>query len=150
MSQVVSAWRIEHSHITATRQPAALRAATFLRSRSTFFSNFSAQNAALVPGVVVYRQPEWRCQKQPWMKTTALYRRMQRSGRPGSFALWSRNRNPAACSALRTRISGDVFFPRMPDIILARVWRSTTSIIRYGICMNEGKSRAARLARGRP
>jgi hypothetical protein len=79
-----------HSQITKTRQPPAINAALTLASRVTFLSNFSIQNLVLLFGVVAILQPSCLCQKQPWTKTTVLYRGNTRSGFPGSFDPWRR------------------------------------------------------------
>lgn len=57
------------------------------------------------------------CQKQPCTDTATRRPGRTTSGQPGRSLLCSRNRNPAANSALRTTISGFVFRPPMPDII---------------------------------
>lgn len=54
-------------------------------SRSMFPWNFRLQKLPFVRGVVVYRQPSCRCQKQPWTNTKALYFGNTMSGEPGSF-----------------------------------------------------------------
>src|SRR5262245_9607092 len=50
------------------------------------------------------------------------------SGLPGRGA-WIRKRKPSRWRPLRSKISGLVFFPRMPDIIRLRTSGETTSAI---------------------
>ena len=64
--------RTAHSQRTITRQPASRSCCVFLASRATFCENFSAHQARLDAGIVANRHPLWRCQKQPFTKTTAL------------------------------------------------------------------------------
>jgi len=58
---------------------------------------------------------------------TASYSGSTMSGFPGSSRTCRRNRKPRWCRALRTKISGLVFRPRMPAIIRLRVAVSTMS-----------------------
>lgn len=116
-----------HSQITATRQPRCLSASTFRPSRRTLPENFASQNATFVLGHAAAAHPLWRCQKQPWTKITARNFGRTRSGRPGSSPACNRKRKPAACSAALTARSGLVLELRIPDIILDRVFMSTTS-----------------------
>lgn len=118
-----------HVQTTATRHPADSSAFRFLRSRSTFASNFETQNLVLLDGVVAYLQPLCRCQKQPCTKTTARYLGRTRSGLPGRSLPCSLNLKPRPCSRLRSTCSGCVSAPRIPAIIRDLVARSTTSTI---------------------
>jgi len=65
-----------------------------LRVPELLDSNFDNQNSAFVLGVVALLHPSWRCQKQPWTKTTALYLGSTISGLPGRSRRCSRNRYP--------------------------------------------------------
>lgn len=123
--------RIAHSHTTATRQPACFSRSAASRSLATFAANFVAQKSARVAGMAVKRQPTWRCQKQPWTRTTAFHLGRTTSGRPGSSFGWRRKRKPAWCRPLRTRSSGLVFRPLIELIIRERVEESTRSAMPF-------------------
>ena len=117
--------RKTHSQMTPTRQPAASSAVRLFRSRRTLAANFRSQELLLVAGVVVRRQPSWRCQKQPCTKQTAPKRGKTRSGRPGSAESWSLYRSPRAWSARRRINSGPVF----------RLW--TLAMIRERVALSK-------------
>lgn len=117
-----------HSHTSKTRQPAAIRWSLFRASRITLPRNFSAQNSTLVAGIVAYRQPSWRCQKQPCTKMHALYLASTISGCPTNALTWSRNLKPWACSNFRIFSSGLVFFLPIRDIMRERISLLTVSI----------------------
>lgn len=112
-----------------------------LRSRATFPSIFCRQKSARVAGHL----KSWHscpCQKQPLIKTTALYLGSFRSGFPGSWCFFflggRRKRKPLIWRADLITSSGFVSLPRMPDIIRLRVLELTISgnvkeIFLYGI-----------------
>ncbi len=58
-------FRVSHSQITTTRQPADASADPVSKSRATFAANFDCQKSDRVFGSVAPRQPRCRCQKQP-------------------------------------------------------------------------------------
>ena len=122
-------WRNAHSQTIATRQPALSKSRRLRRSLSVFASNFARQNSSRVVGIVVYRQPACRCQKQPWTKQTASNRRNTRSGVPGSRRSCRRYRSPRAWMARRRVSSGRVSLLPIPAIMRDRVARSTVSAI---------------------
>lgn len=115
-----------HSQITRTRHPSLSNAATFRLSRSVFFVSLSRQNVSRVLGHL-NRVQSWRCQKQPCTNITVRYFGSTRSGFPGMPLVCRRYLKPLEWRDFRTINSGLVLVPRMPDIILDRVWRSTTS-----------------------
>ena len=98
-----------HSHTTTTCHPSRRRRSEILRSRRTFALNLLVQNSTLDFGKYARRQFLWRCQKQPWTRTTVAYRGSTMSGRPGSSAACRRNRKPIRHNRDRTAISGSVF-----------------------------------------
>ncbi len=118
---------VAHSQTTSTCQPAARRAEMHRPSRSTLRCNFVRQNFVFEAGSLKNLQPLCQCQKHPWTKTAILRPGKTISGTPGKSVLCNLNRNPAANRALRTSISGLVFFTRMPAIMRLRVLRSTMS-----------------------
>ena len=63
--------------------PSFLIALALRRSLATFFSNLSAQNETRDFGIVALEQDAWRCQKQPWTKTTHFRLGTTISGVPG-------------------------------------------------------------------
>ncbi len=119
---------VAHSQTTSTRQPAARSAEVHRPSRSTLRCNFVRQNFVFEAGSLKNLQPLCQCQKHPWTKTAIFRPGKTMSGAPGKSALCNLNRNPAAKRALRTSISGLVFFTRIPAIMRLRVLRSTMSI----------------------
>ena len=122
-------WRNAHSQTIATRQPVSSKSRRVRRSLSVFASNFARQNFSRVVGIVLYRQPACRCQKQPWTKQTALNLRNTRSGVPGSRRSYRRYRSPRAWMARRRVSSGCVSLLPIPAIMRDRVARSTVSAI---------------------
>lgn len=110
----------EHSQTTATRKPCRESSRSVFTSRATFLSNFSFQNAEWDLGRVVIEHPCW-CQKQPFTKTTTLYRSTKMSGLPGRSRRCKRKRKPFPNSAFRTRISGFVSLEWTARIISERV-----------------------------
>lgn len=126
-----SAFLVSHSQIISDRQPIRVSSKIVLWSRTTVRSNLSRQNFTFDLGIVAFAQPGWRCQKQPCTNKTTRYRGKTRSGVPGRFFRCNLKRNPSACAARRTRISGDVFFDATLDISQDRrsgVNRSTTCL----------------------
>jgi hypothetical protein len=101
---------VSHSQMVNTAQPDLLSSSSFLRSLARLAANFVAQNSIRVLGVVAFGQFLCRCQKQPFTNTTVRCFERTRSGVPGRSLRWSRNRNPNACSALRTFSSGRVSY----------------------------------------
>lgn len=75
-----------HSQTTATRQPAPSNAEVCLTSLSTFLANFDSHESTFEEGFVQNLHSGCRCQKQPCMKTIALYFFNTMSGLPGRFA----------------------------------------------------------------
>ena len=120
--------RRAHSHTIATRHPPAARLSRTVSSRRMLAANFRCQKSALVAGVVAYRHPACRCQKQPCTKTVARNFGKIMSGLPVTSLAWRRYRNPRACNALRSVISGLVSFDLMPSIIRERVSWLTMSV----------------------
>lgn len=82
-TSATSSPRRAHSQTIATLQPDLRSASSFRRSRSTLATNLEAQNSGRVAGTVQYRQPAWRCQKQPFTKIATLRFGRTISGRPG-------------------------------------------------------------------
>lgn len=69
-----------------------------------FASNLDCQKSARVDGLAAKRQAEWRCQKQPCTKTTALNFGQTRSGLPEIPWACRRYRKPRAlpfCGGVR-------------------------------------------------
>lgn len=95
-----------------TSHPASRNCASLRASRSMLRANLSCQNSILVFGMVVFEQPRWRCQKQPWTKIAFRDAGRTMSGVPGRSRRWRRNLRPIACSNRRTTISG--FVSRRP------------------------------------
>ncbi len=120
--------RIEHSLTTATRHRQDLRLWSTRASRSLLSEIFFCQNSVRVLGSRKSGQ-SWPCQKQPWKSMTTRCLGKMISGFPGSSRACSRNRSPKRWSPDRSRISGLVFFPRMPDIMRLRVSEETVSAI---------------------
>src|SRR5947207_232235 len=60
---------VSHSHIVHVFHPRLSSWAKRCLSRSMFRQNLLAQNFTLLFGMVAFRQPGCRCQKQPWTKT---------------------------------------------------------------------------------
>jgi len=112
-----------------TRQPADRNSASTLISFSWFLVIFCFQNSGRVLGHLK-RWQLCRCQKQPCINIVALYFFRTTSGFPGSFLSCSLYRNPRRCNWRLISNSGLVFFPRIPDIILLRVFESTTSVMK--------------------
>ena len=102
----ISSFRISHSQIMRTSQPASFKLRMFSRSTSMVRENFRSQNDLRVFGIDVPRRHVWRCQKQPFTKTT--FRRLEKtiSGFPGSDRPWTVYRYPASKSIFRTVTSG--------------------------------------------
>ena len=121
--------RKTHSQTVITLHPASRRRCEFSASRDTFRLNFSAHNSLFAAGIVAYRQPSWRCQKQPFTKTTARYFVNFRSGLPGKPLTDVRYRNPSRCNECLTTISGRVSKRGTDAIIRERVSRSTVSVM---------------------
>lgn len=119
--------RTAHSQMTSVLQLRARNAFNCRSSLSWFLSIFPIQNSCRVLGILKYRQL-WPCQKQPWIKTAALYFGSTISGVPGRFFTCTRKRKPLACRAFRIKSSGEVFLLRIFAIILERVSASTTSV----------------------
>lgn len=115
--------------MVTTRQPSERRDLALRLSLATFEASLIRQNSALDFGDTAYRQPRCWCQKQPLTSITARCLGRTMSGRPGNPRTCSRNLSPLAWRYRRTIISGRVFAPRIPDIILLRVATSTTSAI---------------------
>lgn len=122
--------RVSHSQITSGSQPAVRNDSRTRLSRSVFLANFKRQKSAFDAGVVAWRQPGWRCQKQPWTRTTFRRDGKTRSGRPGRSRRWSRKRYPRRWARRRTIISGRVSRPRMRDITFDRFSDVKTSMQR--------------------
>jgi hypothetical protein len=101
----------------STVHPAALRTASTRLSRSTFCRSFSAQNPALVRGVVPCIGQ--LCQKHPSTNTANLARENTMSGLPGSRDR-TRYRWPRVQSAFRNRSSCVVLEERTRDILSRR------------------------------
>lgn len=120
---------VSHPQIVRLRHPAFRSAAAFLLSLATFSSNFSIQNLTLLFGILAYRQPRCRCQKQPCTNTTVRYFGKTISGFPGNSLLCSRYRNPRACKYFLTVSSGVVFSPRTRDISQLRRFTDSRSIL---------------------
>ena len=81
---------IQHCHTTPTRHPSLKSSPMLSRSLATFRLNFSAQNATFDRGIVAFLQPPWRCQKHPFISSTARHLGKQTSGLPGRLLTWSR------------------------------------------------------------
>lgn len=122
-----------HSQTVSTRQPIEANSFTFFSSLARFFASFSRQNSFRLDGHLNKWQSCW-CQKQPLTWITALNLGNTRSGLPGKSRLSIlyrcpfRWRYPIRWVRERTSISGLVFSPRIPDIILDLVFESTMSI----------------------
>ena len=126
----VPASLVSHSQITRTRQPSSLSAASWRASRATLAANFSVQKAIRDFGVVAYRHPACRCQKQPWTNTTRRCFGSTTSGRPGRSFGCRRNRSPIRWAMRRTVSSGAVSRVRMAAISSLRRLLSTMSVMR--------------------
>jgi hypothetical protein len=103
------------SHTLTTRQPAASKAASFARSRSTFRSSLARQYDSLVLGCTPCSGQ--RCQKHPSTITRTRGPGNTTSARhrtPGTGALFLKKRRPRRCSAERSRTSGRVSELRLP------------------------------------
>lgn len=112
---------VSHSQYTMTFHPLFSSSNRTRLSRSTLSRNFFSQNSALDFGVRQEAQPAWRCQKQPWMKTTHLRDGNTTSGFPGSDLACIRNRNPERWRKDRTFNSGVVSLAFTRDITSLRV-----------------------------
>lgn len=119
---------VSHSQTTKTRQPNSISLSAFILSLLLFSVILFSQNSVLVLGTLKYSQ-SWPCQKQPCTKITVLYLGNTISGFPGRFLLCSLKRNPAACNALRTRISGLVFADLIARMFFERICGLCTSVI---------------------
>jgi len=75
--------------MTITDQPLSRSCSCWRWSRWMFCSNFLLQKSSRVFGVVVWRHPGCRCQKQPCTNTTVLYLGRTMSGDPGRSRRWS-------------------------------------------------------------
>ena len=122
----LSSLSTSHSQITKHCQPIASSSRLARPSLRLLPKIFPRHHSALLFGHLNLSH-SWPCQKQPWTNIAVLYFRKTISGLPGSFPSCSLKRNPDACSAFLTRISGFVFLPRMAPIILLRVALSTVS-----------------------
>jgi hypothetical protein len=118
-----------HSHTTSTPHPIRRNARRCIASRARFPSSFLRQNAARVVGIERPLLHAWRCQKQPWTKTTFRRLGKTRSGVPGSPLWCRRKRYPSRCTNLRTFNSGAEPFPRMTLMIARRFALENTSAI---------------------
>src|ERR1700735_3096083 len=107
--------------MTSTLKPLALRAATFVVSRSLFLFSFSDQYSVFDFGFDASLHPGCLCQKQPCTNIAHLRVLFAKSGFPGRLSTWLRNRSPKACTAALVRISGFVSRDLMRAIISERV-----------------------------
>ncbi len=119
-----------HSQTTAQYHPDTANAFSAAASLTWLLRNLVSQKSVRVFGRRNKGQDSWRCQKQPWTKTTERHFGRMRSGRPGSVLPCSRYRRPACQRSFRTRTSGPVFLLRIRDINaerLSALIKSTTS-----------------------
>lgn len=132
--------RMKHSQTTRTRHPNVVRASVAALSRCLLCSSFPCQKSLRVLGTFARLQSRCPCQKQPLTKIATIRPGRTMSGVPGRSLRCRRYRYPSAKSALRTRISGFVSFPRMPAIISLRFLGETMSVNVYLIPMLSGNS----------
>lgn len=123
--------RMKHSQTTRTRPPNVVRASVAALSRCPLRSSFPPQKSVRELGTFARLQSRCPCQKQPLTKIATFRPGSTMSGVPGRSLRCSRYRYPFAKSALRTRISGFVSFPRMPAIISLRFLGETMSFNFY-------------------
>lgn len=116
----VAGRRVSHCQIVRTIQPVAIRAAVFSASRSRFRCSLGSQNSGRDLGGFPILQP-CQCQKHPWTNIAFFDPGNTISGVPGRSLRCSRNRLPIAWRALRTMISGEVFFERIRAIKALRL-----------------------------
>ena len=82
---------ISHSHITTTFQPSSLSFLYCSLSLLIVLLNFFSQYAMFETGIDACSHPGWRCQKQPFTKTTVLILGRTMSGFPGKSFRCNRN-----------------------------------------------------------
>jgi hypothetical protein len=112
--------RVSHSQTTTGRQPSAFNISTCWLSRCLLRSSFGTQYAVFDFGTRARLQCSWECQKQPLTNNATDRPGKTMSGVPGSLVLWSRNRNPKPCAALRTSISAPVCSEETRDMVHER------------------------------
>lgn len=109
-------------------QPISVTSLWIFLSRSIVLAIFISQYARFVCGMRDRLHP-CQCQKHPFTKTATLCFGSTMSGLPGSLAECNRKRNPAACSAFRTFISGLVSVECTRLITQLRVALSKVSMV---------------------
>ena len=135
---------VSQAQTTTLRHPRRVRSSIFRWSRATLAANFPCQNSVLVLGVVAWRQPGCRCQKQPWTKTATCRRAKTMSGVPGRPRPCNRYLRPRAHRAFLTISSGSVWRLRTCRI------RSEASIVSDRRTRRDGACRERRASRGSP
>ena len=118
LAKTSAGFRNSHSQISNTLQRSACSETKCCWSRLLVRSNLGFQYSRLDFGKPPIGQcgSGCQCQKQPLINITALWRGSTKSGMPGKWRLWRRNRYPRRWTIERTASSGFIPRERMRDM----------------------------------